>query len=86
MHFECSAQALTYHVAQAVSKMEYPISFVQAVLDKTAGMPLYIEKMVEFLDQQETLLQSTMLSRSGNQQNFASVDMMINNISLQEVR
>ncbi|GAX78249.1 hypothetical protein CEUSTIGMA_g5691.t1 [Chlamydomonas eustigma] len=75
----------TRQLMQAVSKIEYPSSFVQAVLDKTAGMPLYIEKMVEFLDQQETLLQSTAMSKSGGQQHVVNIDLMINNISLQEV-
>ena len=78
-------------LSQAVSSFEYPSSYVQAIMEKTAGMPLYIEKMVEFLDQQRIEGADTGLDcRRGYGPGFGSrtggpVDLMLHNISLQQV-
>ena len=81
---------------QVISEFEYPLSYIQAILDKTAGMPLYIEKMVEFLDQQGTVGEDGggafsggggYSSRGGGGMTGTGTGtgMMLNNISLQQV-
>ena len=77
--------------SQAVSSFKYPTSYVQAIMEKTAGMPLYIEKMVEFLDQHRLEGADTGLDcQRGYGSGFGSrtggpVDLMLHNISLQQV-
>ena len=77
--------------SQAVSSFKYPTSYVQAIMEKTAGMPLYIEKMVEFLDLQRIEGADTGLDcQRGYGPGFGSrtggpVDLMLHNISLQQV-
>ena len=62
------------------------MSYIQAILDKTAGMPLYIEKMVEFLDQQGAVgVGLGDNSESGFGTGYARNRTMLHNISLQQV-
>lgn len=71
--------AQTRALMQVVADVSYPDQYVQAVNEKTGGMPLYIEKVTEFL------CQKPWLAESGGEF-AANVNKMISNLNFQQVR
>lgn len=63
---------------QVVADVSYPDQYVLAVMEKTGGMPLYIEKVTEFL------CQKPWLAESGGEF-AANVNKMISNLNFQQV-
>ncbi|GIL60583.1 hypothetical protein Vafri_15123, partial [Volvox africanus] len=72
--------AQTRSLMQVVSDVSYPDQYVLAVMEKTGGMPLYIEKVTEFLCQS----QRPWLPDQGGEFS-ANVNKMIRNLNFQQV-
>ncbi|GIL91465.1 hypothetical protein Vretifemale_19055, partial [Volvox reticuliferus] len=72
--------AQTKSLMQVVSDVSYPDQYVLAVMEKTGGMPLYIEKVTEFLCQS----QRPWLPDQGGEFS-ANVNKMIRNLNFQQV-
>ncbi|GFH21268.1 uncharacterized protein HaLaN_18535, partial [Haematococcus lacustris] len=68
----------TKALMQVVADINYPEQYVMAVRDKTGGMPLYIEKVTEFL------CQKPWLEDEGGEF-AANVNKMIRNLNFQQV-
>ncbi|EFJ50372.1 hypothetical protein VOLCADRAFT_116897 [Volvox carteri f. nagariensis] len=72
--------AQTRSLMQVVADVSYPDQYVLAVMEKTGGMPLYIEKVTEFLCQS----QKPWLPDQGGEFS-ANVNKMIRNLNFQQV-
>ncbi|KAG2496536.1 hypothetical protein HYH03_005360 [Edaphochlamys debaryana] len=70
----------TKSLMQVVADINYPDQYVLAVMEKTGGMPLYIEKVTEFLCQS----QRPWLPDQGGEFS-ANVNKMIRNLNFQQV-
>ncbi|KAG2424626.1 hypothetical protein HXX76_014351 [Chlamydomonas incerta] len=70
----------TKSLMQVVADINYPDQYVLAVMEKTGGMPLYIEKVTEFLCQS----QRPWLPEQGGEFS-ANVNKMIRNLNFQQV-
>jgi hypothetical protein len=65
-------------VSQSVCDNPYPDQYVLAVMEKTGGMPLYVEKVTEFLSQKPWLAEE-------GGEFTANVNKMIRNLNFQQV-
>ncbi|GFR48148.1 hypothetical protein Agub_g9980 [Astrephomene gubernaculifera] len=81
-------EPFTFHqtksLMQVVADINYPDQYVLAVMEKTGGMPLYIEKVTEFLCQSQPMTQRPWLPDQGGEFS-ANVNKMIRNLNFQQV-
>lgn len=78
VHLEPFTFQQTKALMQVVADINYPDQYVLAVMEKTGGMPLYIEKVTEFL------CQKPWLADQGGEF-AANVNKMIRNLNFQQV-